>query len=245
MQHAWRQLYHRRRDQVQVYCCRTRRQLHLLGHLRFRHAHPLHAAGWIRTPAGCHCRAGTAIFAACLLLSYAKATISSISGCSDVGASTANCSRNGDIQITITGANLDPSAATVLIGRSQCNNVHHDPFTSNSKLTCSLSAGSRTLLSVMIVQSGGPQSIDTVTLSYATCGASSFSVGSSITCTLCSPGSIRISSAKPRLRAVLSIPVQRWKARPSAHRAQLTHLVRTSAIKHSLACSRLCVLAWC
>jgi len=125
------------------------------------------------------------------LFSYATATITSVSGCTDSGSSTANCPRTGSTVVTIQGSNFGPPTPIVLIGGSPCSPVVQDATSPSTKLTCTLSSGSQASLSVMLIQAGGPQTTGSVTLSYAQCAAGSYSVGTDIACTLCSNGTFQ------------------------------------------------------
>jgi hypothetical protein len=120
-------------------------------------------------------------------LSYAVASITSISGCTNVGTSTTFCNRTGGDFITIAGSNFGPSP-TVLVGGTLCSNLVQDTTSPNSLMTCKVAAGSQTGVTVSVIQAGGSLSSNSsATLSYTPCPAGSVSTGS-VTCTLCLVG---------------------------------------------------------
>ena len=122
-------------------------------------------------------------------LSYATATITGVTGCpTSMGSSTADCARAGGTTITVTGNNFGPPSAIVLVGGSQCTNLVQDPITPQSKLTCTLAAGTALLDTVMFIQNGGSLTTATQTVSYLQCAAGSAAAVGVIACSACSAG---------------------------------------------------------
>ena len=127
-------------------------------------------------------------------VSYAAASISRVSGCSDVGNSTQDCPRVGGSVITVYGSGfgLLNSQPLLLVGGVAClNSSVQSPgsATSPSVLTCQLPSGSGTSLPLIFVQSGGPVTAQSaVLLSYAACPAGTFGNAANIACTTCPPG---------------------------------------------------------
>ena len=122
------------------------------------------------------------------LLSYAKPSIIKISGCDDIDDYTINCSRTSNPLITITGNNFGHNAASILIGGIPCTNVIHDMLLPHAKLTCNLSNGQGTDLTVIVLQSGGLISTNLGTLSYQQCNYGFYNDINSYSCKGCIAG---------------------------------------------------------
>ncbi len=75
------------------------------------------------------------------VLSYAAPTLTSVSGCTDLGATTYACSTIGGTQLTLVGSNFGASGARVTIGGEPCTGVNHDPTSPHTQLTCTLPGG--------------------------------------------------------------------------------------------------------
>ena len=93
--------------------------------------------------------------AAVYLLSYAPATLSSISplsgACVFLFSAVANCSRMGGDGVTLQGTNFGPASPTVLIDGAPCTSVN---LLSDSSLTCLIPSGTQTQRSVIFISAG-------------------------------------------------------------------------------------------
>eukprot|EP00457_Paulinella_chromatophora_P000059 gb/GEZN01000059.1/.p1 GENE.gb/GEZN01000059.1/~~gb/GEZN01000059.1/.p1 ORF type:complete len:2708 (-),score=174.89 gb/GEZN01000059.1/:523-8646(-) len=144
------------------------------------------------------------------LVSYARPSLFSIEGCSyapndaaQVAAaiasgseikrnftSTIDCPRAGGSIITIKGANLGASGATVLVGGQGCLDVLHGQNDSNSHsvLSCTLPPGSSQALTLLVIQKGGSISFDQLQLSYYPCQPGQREQVENVTCDQCQKG---------------------------------------------------------
>lgn len=116
------------------------------------------------------------------LLSYARPSLYAV-GADDCVNEL--CPPVGGVELTILGANMGQSGASVLIGGVPCVNTTHDSDTPHNKLTCILppfSAGSDR--SVVVVQASGDLSEDMISVSYAQCEAGT-SGGTAVTAYRC------------------------------------------------------------
>eukprot|EP01012_Entosiphon_sulcatum_P051097 TRINITY_DN7013_c0_g1_i3.p1 TRINITY_DN7013_c0_g1~~TRINITY_DN7013_c0_g1_i3.p1 ORF type:complete len:4070 (-),score=286.73 TRINITY_DN7013_c0_g1_i3:31-12240(-) len=98
-----------------------------------------------------------------VLVTYATTvpTVSTISGCTDVGSNTINCPQSGGLTITITGNNLGSTGAIVTVGSALCSSVTHT--VANLQLTCTLPSGTGTNLVQVFAPGGTATSTSTVT----------------------------------------------------------------------------------
>jgi hypothetical protein len=124
-------------------------------------------------------------------LSYASATVNTISGCTNVGSSTTECPRTGGNILVLTGSNFGPAnpAAIVVVGSQYCANVIHDSGTPHTKLTCTLPTGTDLSVAVLFRQGQGVLTTTTVSVSYEQCGIGRYAASGVLTCQDCSAGS--------------------------------------------------------
>ena len=128
-------------------------------------------------------------------LSYAPATVTSVSGCTDSGNNTLDCARDGGTIITIRGSNFGPIAPLVLIGGEECTNVVEGSDALEDVLYCSTPSGYALDLPLIVVQSGGPvTATSSVQLSYLPCGAGSYQSATDSTCINCPSGEYQPST---------------------------------------------------
>jgi len=146
-------------------------------------------------------------------LSYRRATIDSISGCTDVGSSTTRCARTGGTTITVTGDDFASPAPIVLVGGSPCDSVVADSSQPNKRLTCNIRSGTQTDLPVLLIQAGGPQTTSTQTLSYAPCPAGSYASEGQVECQPCLPGFYQDSEGQAGCK---SCPDGEYSSSPNA-----------------------------
>lgn len=114
-------------------------------------------------------------------LSYAKAIITSVTGCTAAG-----CTRTGGNTLAITGTGFGPSGAFVFVGASRCLPLTH---VSDSSLTCTAPAGTGLNTTVLVIQSSGTLSANNGLVSYAQCGTGSYQASfTDYGCTPCANG---------------------------------------------------------
>lgn len=109
-------------------------------------------------------------------LSYARPTVTNLTGtgCLFVNnTGVSQCPKIGTT-LTLTGENfgLSTTPVTVLIGSTICTNVSY--LVEHTQLTCKLESGSRTLLAITLIQSGGDIGRSSLTVSYFQCQPGSF-----------------------------------------------------------------------
>jgi hypothetical protein len=75
------------------------------------------------------------------VLSYAAPMLTSVSGCTDLGATTYDCSTGGGTQLTLVGTNFGATGAHVTVGGAPCVGVSHDLTSPHTQLTCTLPVG--------------------------------------------------------------------------------------------------------
>jgi len=122
------------------------------------------------------------------LLSYSPPTITSLEGCGDTGSALLDCVRTGGDRITIYGDNFGASGAVVLVAGAECQTLVHSPQQPHKELSCTLQSGTRTNLTVLVVQFGQFSGLG-FTVSYAQC-APGFELRN-LTCVPCANGTAR------------------------------------------------------
>lgn len=124
------------------------------------------------------------------LVSFAHPMILSVSGCSDDGQFTKDCSRTELSTITIRGNNFGPRNAAVLINFDHCLDVKHDPVDPHRKLICKAPAGTSSNAVVLVIQDGGLISPRQGMgyLSYKQCTPGTYRNGSEAACPSCELG---------------------------------------------------------
>jgi hypothetical protein len=124
-------------------------------------------------------------------LSYAAATVTQVTGCTDVGTSTTLCSRGGGDTLTLTGDNFGPATpvAIVVVGSQYCANVVMDSSTPHTKLTCTAPTGTDLTAAVLLRQGQGVLSQTSVTVGYVQCAIGTYAASGVVTCASCAAGS--------------------------------------------------------
>lgn len=122
------------------------------------------------------------------LVSYKRAVITKVSGCTDDGTETVDCSRSDSSHITITGTSFGGSGATVLVGGVECDNVTHS--IAQTQVQCDALPGTQRERAVILFQKSGTISAAPFgTLSYSLCPVGTFSESVDTTgCTDCIAG---------------------------------------------------------
>ena len=133
--------------------------------------------------------AGSLFSLARSLVSYAAPSVSSVSGCTDVGSSTTNCPRAGGQRVTVIGTNFGASDAEVLVDGVRCTAVTHAPPPNNHiNVSCSLPAGTALSSSLLLVQNNGQLSTTYGDLSYTQCTAGYYAPLNVVNCSVCALG---------------------------------------------------------
>lgn len=130
------------------------------------------------------------------LISYSSASITSVSGCTDVLTTTTECPRGETSDITITGTNFGPSGATVLVGGLECANLTHSSVSPHTSVSCTAPGGTTENVDVILIQSSGAVS-DIASLSYLQCVAGHYSTPNSedeVTCSPCAAGKFNVAA---------------------------------------------------
>jgi hypothetical protein len=134
-------------------------------------------------------RSGALFSATRNLLSYARPTVFSVLGCTDVGNETTECSRDTLPRpvVTISGINFGPNRPIIIVGGKQCLSVV--VTTAHRVVECTLPADSGLRKAVIFVQGGGQLGLVPGLMSYLPCPKGQFGLPESTICTDCGLGS--------------------------------------------------------